>query len=308
MCVGRGATQIWVNATGANQQSGNQQGGSANGAAPGLPCRASDVGHLTQLPSGALNCMRGGKGYVWSMANGQSGNGGQSSNGQGGAGSAGTTKGDSSVKPVLTRLPVNIAPWHSGATSAGSVMFTQQSKDNELGDPVGHGALWPSGKTFTTHPPEPSLTFRYLDPNATVVSSLAGTVSVVQSQPESCDAEIRIVPKGTGVGDGTWIVIYDHVRQPLVKVGQVLVPGTALGKPGPEKNGCGGPYRVELQVNKPTGNVAVCPLSVFSPAAGSAAKAALTRLMTDWNAFIGTPMETPADIAGGGCDAAETNS
>lgn len=289
-CVGRGSTLVWTAAQGG---SGNQ--GGAGEPAPGQPCRAADLGHQARRSNGSVVvCAKSGTRFLWTASKAASGSSGSAA------------KGNPNVKPVLTRLPVDLAPWDGSAARAGSVVFTQESKDNELHDDSGHGAIWPSGKTFTSHPPEPSLTFRYLDPNATIVSALEGTVLFVRQQPESCDVEINIAPKGAGSGDGIWVVTYDHVRQPQVKIGQAVTPGMALGKPGPEKSGCTGPYRLELQVNKPTGGLAVCPLSVFSPAAATAAKSALTRLMTDWNTFIGAEMHGAADLAGAGCLAAET--
>ena len=303
MCVGRGGKLVWTRSgsgqgtVGQGQQgSQGQQGGSGQLAA-GQPCRAADAGHLAQFADGStLKCTKSNARYVWTRASAP----------KQGSGASDASSGNPNIKPVLTRLPVEIVAWDGSSAAAGSVQFTQAAKDNELHDDSGHGAIWPSGKTFATHPPEPSLTFRYLDPEATVVSSLEGTVVFVRQQPETCDTEINIVPKGAGTGSNVWVVTYDHVRQPLVKTGQAVVAGTPLGKPGPEKGGCGAPYRLELQVNRPASSLAVCPLSVFSPAAATAARAALTRLMTDWNTFIGSVQQSPADIASGGCLAAET--
>ena len=305
-CVRQGAKLVWAKAGGSQgTKNGGEQGGSSEPAA-GQPCRAADLGHIAQRRDGSVvKCARSGARYVWAKTAAPKAGGGSGSGSGGGSGGS-ALSGNPAVKPVLTRLPVDIVPWDGSATVAGSVLFTQEAKASEQHDDSGHGAIWPAGKTFATHPPEPSLTFRYLDPEATVVSALEGTVVFVRQQPETCDAEINIAPKGAGNGQNVWVVSFDHVRHPLVKVGQAVVAGTPLGKPGPEKGGCSAPYRLELQVNKPASSTAVCPLSLFSPAAATAARAALTRLMTDWNAFIGSEQQSPADIASGGCLAAET--
>jgi biotin carboxyl carrier protein len=263
--------------------------------APGSRCLKRDVGPVVPVKNrGSVTCRKVGSIYKWV---GIKGGAGQQQGGQ--------QQGDPNVKPVLTRLPVTLAAWSGSEGAAGSVLFTADSKleDQNARDP---GVIYPSGRPFSDHPAEPSLTFRYLDPQATVVSPLDGTVIFVRAQPETCDSEVFIAPKGAGSGTGTWQVGLDHVRDVLVKQGQTVRAGTPLGKPGPDKNGCQGPYRVELQINKPSSPVAVCPLSLFPAAAASAAKSALARLMTDWNAFAGREVHNATEIAGAGCLAAET--
>lgn len=273
--------------------------------APGDRCLKRDVGPVVKLKKGgSVTCRKVGAGYRWVGVKGRAA--GTTGGGQGGSGQQdGRQQGDPNVKPVLTRLPVALATWGGSEGAAGSVLFTADSKleDANARDP---GVIYPSGKPFSDHPPEPSLTFRHLDPQATVVSPLDGTVIFIRAQAETCDSEVFIAPKGAGTGGGTWQIGLDHVRDVLVKQGQTVRAGTPLGKPGPEKNGCQGPYRVELQINKPSSPVAVCQLSLFPAAAATAAKTALSRLMADWNAFVGREVHSAAEIAGAGCLAAET--
>lgn len=96
-----------------------------------------------------------------------------------------------------------------------------------------------------------------------VRAATAGTVTRVESQGD--DFELHVSVPGTD-----YLVIYDHVRNVAMVVGQTVAPGTLLGTVGPWSPGQG---RVELQINR--GNESVCPRDLGTPGFNAAHDAAL---------------------------------
>lgn len=87
-------------------------------------------------------------------------------------------------------------------------------------------------------------------PFATVRASAGGgTVSAVEFNPGQGDFEVR-------VSHGGWLVIYDHLLNVVVSVGDPVGAGDTLGEAG---NWSPTARRVELQINDPSG-VSRCPL------------------------------------------------
>jgi hypothetical protein len=81
-----------------------------------------------------------------------------------------------------------------------------------------------------------------------VRAATAGTVTRVEPQ-EQGDHELHVQP-----ADTSYLIIYDHVLDVAVSVGQSLQPGTRIGRVGPWNASQG---RVELQINR--NNLSVCP-------------------------------------------------
>jgi hypothetical protein len=99
------------------------------------------------------------------------------------------------------------------------------------------------GKEYTT----PTIDF-LTRPNAPLLSVSDGYVVSVDHQVENGhdDYEMHVTPEK----DGThlWMVIYDHLTVPSVKVGDAISAGQQIGETGP----VGGGYAynfIELQVN-----------------------------------------------------------
>jgi hypothetical protein len=81
-----------------------------------------------------------------------------------------------------------------------------------------------------------------------VRAATAGTVTRVEVQDQG-DHELHVQP-----ADSSYLIIYDHVLDVGVSVGQSLQPGTRLGRVGVWTASQG---RVELQINR--NNLSVCP-------------------------------------------------
>lgn len=86
-------------------------------------------------------------------------------------------------------------------------------------------------------------------PFAPVRACTAGSVSAVELNLGQGDFEVRIA-------HGAWLLIYDHVLNVSVAVGDAVVAGDALGEAG---NWSPTGRRVELQLNDPS-EVSRCPL------------------------------------------------
>jgi hypothetical protein len=93
--------------------------------------------------------------------------------------------------------------------------------------------------------------FEYITvPDAPVRAATEGVVVAVEFQPGPNDYEIRIAQ------GSRWLVVYDHVLNVVVSVGNVVDPGDALGTAGTWSGTAG---RTELQVNDQDANVSLCP-------------------------------------------------
>ena len=102
----------------------------------------------------------------------------------------------------------------------------------------------------------PTLEYYTNSPDVVLKAVCGGTISKVtlNSNPAVPDYSIFIKHKA----NSSWTVIYDHIKNPAVKVGDVVVAGANLGTVGVGN-------RVELQINKMVyGNadISVCPLLV----------------------------------------------
>ncbi|MCO5113278.1 MAG: M23 family metallopeptidase [Bdellovibrionaceae bacterium] len=90
---------------------------------------------------------------------------------------------------------------------------------------------------------------------AQVFSASNGVVTRVEFNgggPGQNDYEIFVRPKKNSV----YLLIYDHVDNVAVNVGDTVVPGTILGTVGDYGGGQG---RIELQINNDSTDLAECP-------------------------------------------------
>jgi hypothetical protein len=110
------------------------------------------------------------------------------------------------------------------------------------------GALLPSNVQNPTYEVET------VDQTAAVVAASAGKVVNITMSQNGIDRAVTLVPSDASV----WSIIYDHVSNVRVSVGQVVSAGTQLGTVGVLNNGRG---RTELQVNRfdPSPTLSYCP-------------------------------------------------
>lgn len=110
------------------------------------------------------------------------------------------------------------------------------------------GATLPSGVQNPTYEIETA------DQTAAVFASSGGKVVAITTSSNGIDRSITIVPNDASV----WSIIYDHVSNVRVAVGQTVAAGAQLGTVGILNNGRG---RTELQVNRfdPAPTLSYCP-------------------------------------------------
>jgi Peptidase family M23 len=139
---------------------------------------------------------------------------------------------------VLSVTPVDITgPFDAVTQTYGDVRF-EDPVLVPFGADLGGGDLSPAFEYITT-------------PDAPVRAATEGIVAAIDFDAVAMDFEIRIAQ-----GD-RWLVIYDHVLNVVVSVGNVVDAGDQLGTSGTWSATAG---RTELQVNDQDAGVARCPL------------------------------------------------
>lgn len=123
----------------------------------------------------------------------------------------------------------------------------------------------------------PTFEYKVID-TASVLSPIAGTIKAVETQTAG-DYAIEIVPSS----NSTWTLELDHVLSLTVAVGDSVVAGQVVGKPGAwdSTNHQG---RVEIMLYKPSTHVAYCPFDYFDSNTKTAYLALLKTHMDEWEA------------------------
>ncbi|MBF0372858.1 MAG: hypothetical protein HQL39_05500, partial [Alphaproteobacteria bacterium] len=107
-----------------------------------------------------------------------------------------------------------------------------------------------------------------------------GFVARAEYQPQSADWEIFLVPAESD----DWFIALDHLAT-APAAGTVIAAGDPLGTATGSFGGI--TYRYEVGAISTDLDTALDPWSVFDPAAEEAARAAITRLVQDDEAFHG---------------------
>jgi PKD repeat protein len=129
----------------------------------------------------------------------------------------------------------------------------------------------PFGALNLAGQPHPTLELRTEDRTLDVRAVTAG--EVVNRFFNSNEGDYEIHTRASG---SPYLIIYDHIRDPLVSVGSIVAPGTVLGKIGYRGSTQG---RTEIQVNREPGSpvLAFCPTFFGTPEFRRAHEEALAR-------------------------------
>ena len=171
--------------------------------------------------------------------------------------------------PVFHNMIVDIQSC-VGTCTAGAFSFSPTGPSPTV---FGGSVLSPSGPKII-----PNMEFKVLE-DAIIMSPMHGMISSISKSDEQGDFAISIVPGALSA----YRVEIDHVLDVRVEVGDVVVPGQALGIAGNWDNSPLG--RVELQVNR--GNEYVCPMDYLAESAKASVEAKMTTLMFDWETIKG---------------------
>lgn len=176
------------------------------------------------------------------------------------------TKGDF----VITGLGVNFAPHDPATDRAGDFVFTMSP--NKVFLEFGAQVWSPDGVKELP-------TFEYLlDPNADVMAITEGEIVRMVYQDDTDDYEIG----ARSTQDPEFYVGYDHIRSPTVGMGDKLVSGQVLGKPGTWDATYG---RFEIMINSDVTGLSYCPFVFFDPALLVEYQQKVSQLMQDWEIY-----------------------
>jgi murein DD-endopeptidase MepM/ murein hydrolase activator NlpD len=201
--------------------------------------------------------------------------------------------GEECVVPVLRRHPLDLAPYDPATGRAGDVVFQQPVQFDRIFTQFGFVIPASSSATGSDKPnPQPA----YLAPMGTLVHSLVdGVVDQVASLWSTATlGDVSVMVKPDGLPDGCYVVIEtEHVTNPRVAAGDRVTAGEVIAEVSPlNSQSSGGLGVVELGILTGAGNghpLHVCPYKYFAPDVAATQLAALQRLMSDWEAYMGNP-------------------
>ena len=174
------------------------------------------------------------------------------------------------TKPILKNLGVDFGPFDNKTMRAGAFIFNE-SEDKVF---LEFGAKAPGTNGTKILP-----TFEYLvAKNCNVYAICDGYIDSVKYQSDTQDYEIVIKTSPLS----PWLVVQDHVLNLTISVGQKIVAGTILGKPG---TGIGQLGRTEIQVYLETTNTNYAPFLLFDPSLREEYEQNVWNLMSDWENF-----------------------
>jgi len=183
---------------------------------------------------------------------------------------------DEAPKPsplILKNLSVTFAPYAPASGRAGDFIFDAryQKVFYEFGVKV--AAVGGGTKVLAE--------FTYnVDSKTVVRAPAAGYITGVHDQ-EGRDYEIWIQPQPE---NAIWMLVIDHISNPLVKVGQAVQAGDPLGNPGPWDANLG---RVEIMLVNQQEKAYYAPFAQFDPALSEPYQNQVWQLMREWEHFKG---------------------
>ncbi len=180
---------------------------------------------------------------------------------------------DSPIIPlVISGLGVTITDYDSSTGKAGDFIFVPEEQKVFLE----FGAQVSSPDGFKELP-----TFEYrIDPNANVMAITDGKVTRMVYQPDTQDYEIGAI----STQNSNYYIGYDHITAPTVGLGDHLVAGQILGKPGTWSASLG---RFEIMINNSKNGLSYCPFVYFDTSLKDEYEQKISRLMADWELFKG---------------------
>jgi hypothetical protein len=134
-------------------------------------------------------------------------------------------------------------------------------------------AFFVFGAVLPSNVQNPTYEIETPDQTAPVFAASTGKVVNITTSQNGIDRAVTIIPSDASV----WSIVYDHVSNVRVSIGQTVTAGAQIGTVGVLNNGRG---RTELQVNRfdPSPTLSYCPQTYGTSTFNNAFAAAAQRL------------------------------
>ena len=178
------------------------------------------------------------------------------------------------IKPfIVENLGVSFGHWNRITNSAGDFYFTQdfQKVFSEFGAQV----LDPDWNIKEL----PTIDY-VIGRDASIFSISEGEVIGIAYQEETQDWEFSI----QSLNDPSYHIVYDHLINLKIKLGDQVQPGDTLGNPRPFNSEVGS---VEIMINNLDTKLSYCPLCFLSEDKLEEYKQKVSQLIKDWEDFKG---------------------
>lgn len=185
-----------------------------------------------------------------------------------------TNKPEPEIVPfVIENLGVTFGPWNRGTNFAGDFYFRHdfQKVFSEFGAQV----LDPDWNIKEL----PTIDY-IIRADASIFSIAEGEVVGIAYQEETNDYEFSI----QSLNDPSFFVVYDHLVNLKIALGDRVQPGDTLGNPRPFSPEIGS---VEIMINNWDTKLSYCPFCFFSEEKVEDYKQQVSQLMRDWEEFKG---------------------
>lgn len=174
---------------------------------------------------------------------------------------------------IIQNLGVTFGPWNPLTMRAGDFIFSRN-----IGKPfLEFGAVVSTGTGDTKSLP----TFEYyLHKDAYVFAIAEGRVIRFTYREDTEDFAFG----ATSTQDDDFEVCYDHILNPRVNDGDIILPGDTLGNPGNWNQEVG---RFEIMVNNIRNGYSYCPFCFFDPELIDEYLDKVNQLITDYETYRG---------------------
>lgn len=172
---------------------------------------------------------------------------------------------------VIENLGVNFGPWDRATNQAGDFYFS--GNFIKIFVEFGGQTLDPEGNIKEL----PHFTY-VIRNDAAIVSVSEGQVVRIYYQEDTDDYDFSI----RSMNDPSYDIVYDHLINLRIALGDIVMPGDTLGNPRPLVSGLGS---VEIMINNLETKLSCCPFCCFNEASRNEMIEKVSQLMRDWESF-----------------------
>ena len=177
-----------------------------------------------------------------------------------------------SIPFKIENLGVHFGTWNRQTNEAGDFYFTRAYP--RIFNEFGTRALDPEGNIKEL----PTMDF-VIRRDAFVVSISEGEVVRIYQQEDTDDWEFSI----QSLNDPSYDIVYDHLVNLRISLGDRVQPGDTLGNPQPRNADVG---FVEIMINNMETGLSYCPMSFLDDDKFDEYVQKISQLMDDWEEFM----------------------
>jgi len=190
---------------------------------------------------------------------------------------------DKNAMPKIKNIGINIEPYNPATGKAGDILF------KDLGADLDHMVFQHYGQRIrgNENVPNPGLNVHpeYFLPKGSKIFAVSDGVVSDVSTLYSSDFSVLVTPDDAP----EWTLNYEHILNPTVKKGDRVKTGQIIAEVSTNQMNGNGFGKWALMIFKPLDNgiQSICPYTLFDESVKAEMQGKLTRLVKDWEAYMG---------------------